>query len=136
MINADNPAGKLLPGMTANVVFEIAQYTDVVKIPNSALRFTPPASDLPPPPAGEAPAAPKPGGRRERKPPEAKVWITGPTGLTSVTVTAGATDGTFTQLVKGDVKEGQEVIVGLQIEGSDAMTNPFSPRLGGGRGPR
>ena len=42
IINADNPDFKLLPGMTANVSFEISQYNDVVKIPNAALRFTPP----------------------------------------------------------------------------------------------
>ena len=42
MIGAENPGNKLLPGMTANVSFDIAQYRDVLKIPNAALRFTPP----------------------------------------------------------------------------------------------
>jgi HlyD family secretion protein len=42
MIDAENPEGKLLPGMTANATFDIAEYKDVLKIPNAALRFTPP----------------------------------------------------------------------------------------------
>jgi HlyD family secretion protein len=42
MIGAENPQNKLLPGMTANMSFDIAQYKDILKVPNAALRFTPP----------------------------------------------------------------------------------------------
>jgi hypothetical protein len=51
-------------------------------------------------------------------------------------VSADATDGTWTRMVTGDLKEGQEVIVGIHIESMDPTqtTNPFGPSRGGGGG--
>jgi HlyD family secretion protein len=46
LIDADNPEEKLLPGMTASVSFQVARHVAVLKIPNAALRFTPPADLL------------------------------------------------------------------------------------------
>ena len=130
MIDADNPEGKLLPGMTANVSFEIAQYPDVLKIPNGALRFTPPAD-----PGAAAAAAEEPPARRGRgERPPTRVWVLGPEGPAAVLVTGGATDGTFTQLVKGELQEGREVIVGLvPAAGEGPMTSPFNAGRGGRR---
>src|SRR5262250_577194 len=45
IVNFDNPELKLFPGMTAYVSIPVASVTDVVKIPNAALRYKP---DLPP----------------------------------------------------------------------------------------
>src|SRR6059036_2384902 len=42
VIGVSNPDLKLKPGMTANVSIIVAQRDDVVRIPNSALRFRPP----------------------------------------------------------------------------------------------
>jgi HlyD family secretion protein len=39
VIDVDNKAGLLRPGMTANVTFVLDQVADAVKIPNAALRF-------------------------------------------------------------------------------------------------
>lgn len=145
MIDAANPGNKLLPGMTANVSFEIAQYQDVLKIPNAALRFTPPdataAASPPAPPAPPAdPSAPRPPrGERRRDQPQSRVWIAGPSGPQAVVVTAEATDGTWTRLVKGDLAEGQELLTGVILEGADPTTNPFAPNMGprgGGGGGR
>jgi HlyD family secretion protein len=41
VIDVPNPELKLKPGMTANVNVEIARRTDVVRVPNAALRFRP-----------------------------------------------------------------------------------------------
>src|SRR5262249_30141823 len=41
VVDFDNPDMKLFPGMTAYVTIPVAQASDVVKIPNGALRFTP-----------------------------------------------------------------------------------------------
>lgn len=41
VVDADNPEGELLPGMTATVDFLVAQARDVLKVPNAALRFRP-----------------------------------------------------------------------------------------------
>jgi len=41
MIDVDNPALKLRPGMTANVNFTVASADDVLKVANAALRYRP-----------------------------------------------------------------------------------------------
>jgi HlyD family secretion protein len=41
IIDVDNPQLKLRPGMTANVTVTIARRSDVLKIPNAALRYEP-----------------------------------------------------------------------------------------------
>ncbi len=41
IIDVPNPQLKLKPGMTANVKVEIAKRTDVLRVPNAALRFRP-----------------------------------------------------------------------------------------------
>ena len=41
IIDFDNPDTKLFPGMTAYVTIPVASATNVVKVPNGALRFTP-----------------------------------------------------------------------------------------------
>lgn len=41
VISVPNPQLKLKPGMTANVNIEIARRTDVLRVPNAALRFRP-----------------------------------------------------------------------------------------------
>ncbi|MDI6732543.1 MAG: efflux RND transporter periplasmic adaptor subunit [Planctomycetota bacterium] len=44
IISAENHKGILFPGMTANLTLEVNRRTDVLKVPNAALRFTPDAS--------------------------------------------------------------------------------------------
>src|SRR5947209_12351111 len=46
VIDVSNPEQKLKPGMTANLTVTIDERNDVLKVPNSALRFTPQSSDL------------------------------------------------------------------------------------------
>jgi len=46
VVGVKNASGKLLPGMTATVDFLVGTATDVLKIPNAALRFRPPESLL------------------------------------------------------------------------------------------
>ncbi len=41
IVATPNPELKLLPGMTANLTFQVAEMKNVLKIPNSALRFYP-----------------------------------------------------------------------------------------------
>jgi HlyD family secretion protein len=141
LIDADNPDEKLLPGMTASVAFQVARHTAVLKIPNAALRFTPPAELL-----GDAAPADKgaekdkekdrdkpkgPGGGGERGRGAGKVWIQDMTGIRAVPLQTvpGATDGSFTLLKSGDLQEGQEVITGVVQGGPDpGMSNPFGPK--------
>src|SRR5215218_36216 len=45
VIDVDNPEQKLKPGMTANLTITIDERNNVLKVPNSALRFTPQRTD-------------------------------------------------------------------------------------------
>ncbi len=129
-----NPSGKLLPGMTANVRFVTAQEADVLKVPNVALRFRPSG-------IGESPAegGPGPGGQQERQPPEkragavvstaGRVWVLGRDGRpVPIPVTLGMTDGTFTEVVRGELDVGQAILIGLE-SGPPAMPPTGGPGL-------
>jgi HlyD family secretion protein len=41
VINVSNPDQKLMPGMTANITIPVAKRDDVLRVPNSSLRFKP-----------------------------------------------------------------------------------------------
>lgn len=204
IISVDNPGGRLLPGMTANVKLVYAEKPSVLKVPNAALRFRPAGAEPAPsgtargPSAASAPAS-ESGGRsldemRDRlvtvlglgpeqekklepilaeareqmmalrdlpdwehraraakireaartkireiltaeqrtkyeqfagRPRRAgapaagagtpgRVWVLGADGKPKpVNLTLGLSDGTMTEVLAGDIKEGQEVITGL-----------------------
>ena len=213
VVAVGNPAGRLLPGMTANVKLVVAEKPSVLRVPNAALRFRPPGAETP---AAGSPAAP---GRAAGQPqslesirerlvrglalsedqqrrldpilqdsrqqlvalqapglPEAerrtraqkvreatrvrirtlltpeqqarydesaagagpggapavagRVFVLGPDGKAApVTVTLGISDGTSTEVVRGGLKEGQEVIVGLLGAAGSGRPSPGGPRL-------
>ena len=213
VVAVGNPAGRLLPGMTANVKLVVAEKPSVLRVPNAALRFRPPGAETP---AAGSPAAP---GRAAGQPqslesirerlvrglalsedqqrrldpilqdsrqqlvalqapglPEAerrtraqkvreatrvrirtlltpeqqarydestagagpggapavagRVFVLGPDGKAApVTVTLGISDGTSTEVVRGGLKEGQEVIVGLLGAAGSGRPSTGGPRL-------
>ena len=192
VVSAENPDLRLLPGMTANVQIVVAERSDVIKVPNAALRFLPNGRG-----DGGNPAA-EPGGggagtsledrvkrlgqalglspdqisqvreifarvrervvkmrqqgasreeiqaeaqklreqnkarimglltprqrekylqmaaaRRDNPVTRGRVWVLDPEGKpTPIDVVTGVSDGTFSQLVRGDLKVGRQVIVG------------------------
>ncbi len=125
-----NPSGRLLPGMTANVRFVTAHRADVLKVPNTALRFRPSGIDEPAISGGAKPERP---GQEKRPgsgaPGAGRVWVLGRDGRpVAVPVRLGITDGTATEVVQGDLSAGQAVLVGLESAPSTAP--PSGPRLG------
>src|SRR5467141_3378140 len=231
IISVDNPGGRLLPGMTANVKLVYAEKPSVLKVANAALRFRPAGADASPagpargqaggPSTGLAPrgdgAGRSPGEMRERlviglglsagqqkkldpiladarqqmsalrelpesegQPRAAKVreatrakireiltpeqrakyeelvgrdgrgagaaaavggggnpgrvWILDADGKPkAVALTLGISDGTATELLRGDLKEGQEIITGLAAGGQN---RPGTPGGSAPAGPR
>ncbi len=129
VITVDNTDLKLMPGMTANVSIVVASREGVLKVPNTALRFKPTEKDgvsLRTPstekaagrPAGPAAGVEKgaapPGDRAGGRPAGARsygVWIVQNNKPHRVPVTIGISDGTFSEVTTGDLREGQEVIV-------------------------
>lgn len=99
LIEVDNPDLVLRPGMTANVTFEVAKVENVLRIPNAALRFSPLPVDL---------SASGPGRLGPRTP---RVWTLDHKGEPQpVDVRLGLSDGTYTELVEGALKEGDRII--------------------------
>src|SRR6476660_76026 len=86
VVNVDNQDLRLKPGMTANVSIVVAQRDSVLKIPNAALRFTPPnagqvdRAKLGGKPTKEKGADPSAGGGRGAVAPSRTVWKQGPVG--------------------------------------------------------
>jgi HlyD family secretion protein len=238
VVGVENPGGKLLPGMTANVKLVVAEKPSVLKVPNAALRFRPAGADGGPGGAAPGPQAGARGGdggggaaggggggqrrsveqireglvkglnlneEQQRKldpiledsrqqmmamrgeqlsepqrqsraqqireatrqkirailTPEqqvkydemagasaerraglpGRVWVLGPDGKpAAVQVTLGITDGSATEVQRGDLKEGQEIIVGVAGQGgrpSGGAPAGGPPGTGGsGGGPR
>jgi HlyD family secretion protein len=95
VVKVENPELKLKPGMTANVSIIVSMKKDALRIPNAALRFRPSEKpDL---------AAKKEKGRG--------VWVLENKVLKRIAVTTGISDGTYTELLSGESREGQEIIV-------------------------
>jgi HlyD family secretion protein len=186
VIDVANPEQKLKPGMTANLTITIDERNNVVKVPNSALRFTPQATsgqsgqnanaarggqgarrnsgqqgadansananstNANSPAGGNAqgagarggnfasPTAPVLAGQTRR------VWVLGADGkLQPRRIKVGLSDGSSTEVVEGDLKEGEMVVTGQTISGasktqsSNAQSAPGfggAPRGGGGGG--
>ena len=96
-----NPDLKLKPGLTANVRILVDRQANALKIPNAALRFRPPSPD------GEPLAA------QEKTRGPSQIWILDEGRLSGVAVKLGLNDEYFTEVLEGDVTEGQSVVVGL-----------------------
>jgi HlyD family secretion protein len=130
VIVAPNPERKLLPGMTASISFEVDRKNDCVKIPNSALRFFPQpqhvrTEDKPLlegqqdaqaeqeelPDSGLA-AHERAEARKKRS--RRHVWIQDGFKLRAVEVHAGISDSHFTELVSGDLKPSDKLIIGIK----------------------
>lgn len=125
IIRVDNPDLKLLPGMTANVSMLVAKRENVLKLPLAALRFRPedgggrPGRGLQ---AGEA-SSPKRGEQDETR-----VWILAEGRLRPIPVKLGISDGNFIEILGGDLKEGQGVIVGVGTKPKVSEGSPFGAR--------
>jgi len=113
VVEVDNEDLLLKPGMTANVSIHVRDLPNVLKIPNAALRFRP--SD------GKKPEGKKGvGGQR--------VYILEKDdSVKPILVKGGVSDGTHTQLMEGDLKEGDLLVV-EEIRKTKGTSGDGSPR--------
>lgn len=122
LLSADNSDMSLRPGMTATADITVKAVEDALLVPNAALRFTPPAPKE---------KTPKPGGslvgrllpRRPRRSPSQRqpnrlanssrqrVWMLRDGTPVAIPVTLGATDGSMTQVLTGDITPGLSLLV-------------------------
>jgi HlyD family secretion protein len=171
VIDVSNPEQKLKPGMTANLTVTIDERNDVLKVPNSALRFTPQTTDAAQPRSGNGNG----GQRRQRQnadgaqqngaaqQPDAanaqqqnnaraqfarptepvlpgqmrRVWVLGADGKPeSRRIKIGLSDGSSTEVVEGDLREGDVVVTGQNVAASSTSSrsqnsNQTAPGFGG-----
>ncbi|MBK6638890.1 MAG: efflux RND transporter periplasmic adaptor subunit [Rhodocyclaceae bacterium] len=121
VITTSNPDLILLPGMTANVRIITARKEGVLKVPNAALRFklldaAKPATAVPPAPTS---------GKRAGGIP--RVWRLTEGKPVEVAIKTGISDGSATELLSDELKEGDELITGQS--GEKPKATGFGPRL-------
>jgi HlyD family secretion protein len=109
----------LRPGMTATAEIVTAERSDVLLVPNAALRFTPPTTTttqqsrsvvsrlMPRPPA---PPASKKNGTANGKNGSQQVWVLRDGRPVAVPVTVGITDGRLTEVTGGGLEAGARAI--------------------------
>lgn len=100
----DNEDEKLLPGMTANIHFVVAQKKDVLRVPNAALRFQPKDSQL----SDSDKASPKNGA--------SKLYILKENKPLLVNIVTGISDGNYTEIISGEMNPGDPVIISESVD--------------------
>jgi HlyD family secretion protein len=178
VIDVANPEQKLKPGMTANLTVTIDERNDVLKVPNSALRFTPQTTQTTDAaqtrtgngqrrnagnangggnaaaPQGDGSNAPQQQGARAQfaratepvLPGQLRrVWVMGADGKPQQRrIKVGLSDGSATEVVEGDLHEGDVVVTGQNVTasastrtqggGQSAPGFGGAPRVGGAGG--
>jgi HlyD family secretion protein len=105
IVSALNPDLLLLPGMTAVLRIAVSDTGETLKVPNQALRFRPTDGGSATGNSSEAKAA--------SSGTSGTVWVVGNSGPVRVDVSLGSADNNSTQVLSGDLHEGQQVIVGV-----------------------
>jgi HlyD family secretion protein len=136
IIEFANPDLKLFPGMTAYVTIPVDTVQNVVKVPNTALRYKPPmapeqileiykqygieggergAADTAGPAAAPQAASGNPAAARAPKADSAVVWkLHADNTLEPVKISIGITDHAYTEMravLKGELKPGDDVVI-------------------------
>jgi HlyD family secretion protein len=120
VIDVNNPDLILLPGMTAYVSIAVSERKDVLLVPNAALRFKP-TEEAEQKPAGKA----KP--KRDAFSGRVYVLETGKPLLRNVTL--GITDNRNTEITGGELKAGEQIIVGDAQTANNASTGSSAMRM-------
>lgn len=165
IINVPNPDLALRPAMTANVTIDVATAKDVLRVPNAALRFRPEekepvgqASARRTPSPGAPASSPEEraarssgdhgpgaamkqfdrtaGGGKGRKPGQTVYTLATDGEPKAADIRTGITDGRYTEVVSGDLKPGDTVIVGLATTKADVSGRPPGATGGPGGGGR
>ncbi|MBO3706465.1 MAG: efflux RND transporter periplasmic adaptor subunit [Candidatus Accumulibacter sp.] len=132
-VSLSNPEHILLPGMTAYVSIGVASRHDALLVPNAALRFKPAdGNGGRPPPAAAAGGGRPPGegaGRRRDATGSGTVYRVEQGELKPVSVQLGITDNRNTEVVGGELKVGDTVVVGENVAAPGGKPSSVGMRL-------
>jgi HlyD family secretion protein len=131
-VSLANPDHILLPGMTAYVNIGVAESRDVLLVPNAALRFKPAEADEPA--SGNGAQSGASGGQgarngeakgrgKKREGSSGRIYVVEGRTIRPVQLQLGITDNRNTEIVGGDLKEGDTIVVS---EAPTAATKPSS----------
>jgi HlyD family secretion protein len=154
-IVTDNSTGRLLPYLTANVQFQLDRRSNVLMVPNAALRWKPSAEQVAPefreafaklsarggkPESGSAPPSKSPEGAAPGTT-RAALWVPEGDYVKPLRVRSGISDGMNTEVQGEGLTEGMNVVTGVETQAGnpDVATNPFTPKFptrGGGARPK
>jgi HlyD family secretion protein len=102
VLAVDNSGGLLRPGMTATATIQTETHTQVILVPNAAIRFVPP---------GFTPPLPSEAALAGREPQPSHVWTLAGDKPVAVPVKKGLTDGRSTEITGGAIAPGTQVLV-------------------------
>ncbi len=151
VVNFDNPEGKLRPGMTANVTIPIEHRESVLLIPNAALRFKPSSEELEKLSETSKTPQDKPNQSTRRQnrdktdtrtspsddglvePQRVTIWtLNAENKFESRRLKIGITDGKVTEVISGNIKKGDKIVVSKvgtnQSSPQPKTSSPFSSR--------
>ena len=122
VVSVDNPELLLMPGMTAYVNITLAKREDALLVPNAALRFRPSDGKASAGKArngdkagGDKSGSDKAGGERNKDKssdmPTGTVYVLENGQPKAVRINVGITDSRMTEVLDGELKEGDKVIV-------------------------
>ena len=104
VLSVENKDKLLKPGMTATADIRADHVENALLVPNGALRFAPPETEL-----AKLKEKPQPLGANA-----ARVWTDDDGKLVPHVLKIGPSDGRKTQVIKGDIKPGDKVIVDIK----------------------
>lgn len=120
VVAVDNEDGKLMPGMTAHVKILVAERKNVLRIPNTALRFKPVSS-----------------ADANEKKPRVKKGEAGPVVYrlgadqqpTPLKLKLGISDGTNSEVLEGELKAGDALVVKDNTANKEKKKSSFQLRM-------
>jgi HlyD family secretion protein len=129
-VDTENPDQILLPYLTANVRFILANAFNVLLVPNAALRWMPSSRDqialayrATAPEIGGDPQEPK--GKAD----SGTIWLKSGGSVKPVQVKLGPSDGANTAVSADELREGQLVVIGeTSAAGQAESKSPFLPK--------
>jgi HlyD family secretion protein len=110
VISVSNKDLALMPGLTAATRIIIDQRDNVLRIPNQALRYVPSGMTI---------------GRSD----QARVWVLRDGDPEPARVVTGLDDDGYTEIVQGDLKAGDQVIIAEQRNTTNTRSTVPRPRL-------
>ncbi|MBI4490571.1 MAG: efflux RND transporter periplasmic adaptor subunit [Deltaproteobacteria bacterium] len=149
VVGIENKELLFKPGMTANVEFLISRKSDVLRIPNMAIRFKPPSEKQDAQELlrqanrsggggrgsrGRAPSSrPRSGDGKDGR--WVRIYVLKDLQPQPVQVRLGITDGSYTEVIEGEIQEEQRIILAMSSSAeSNRRSGVYNPFFMGGAG--